>query len=95
MPSSGVLVEHECPRCHREVTLPFGELCDACRTELATRARRIARWVALGSTVLVALYVLWRVPAQPTLRLMGAVAIVVWYLLSRRVAYRVAREWLS
>ncbi len=94
MPSFGVLVEHECPRCHREVTLPFGALCDRCRAELDRRARRIARWVALGTTVLVALYVLWRVPPEPTPRLVSAIAIAVWYMLSRRVAFRVAREWL-
>lgn len=94
MPSFGDLIEHECPRCHREVTLPFGELCPACRNELDRRARGIARWVALGTTVAVAIYVILRVPAQPTPRLVGAMAVLIWYVLSRRIAFRVAREWL-
>lgn len=94
MPSFGDLIEHECPRCHREVTLPFGALCPTCREELDVRARRIARWVALVSTVVVAMYVIIRVPAQPTPRLVGAMAVLIWYVVSRRIAFRVAREGL-
>jgi len=34
MQYAGGLIEHECPRCHRAVELPFGALCRQCVAEL-------------------------------------------------------------
>ena len=94
-PFLGVLVEHECPRCQRPVELPLGQLCGVCRQEIERRASRIGRLVALASTVVVGIYVLVRMPAQPTARMVGAVSIAVWYLLTYLVVKRVMREYLK
>jgi len=55
--------------------------------------------VAIVTTLLLAGYVmltLRSVPAtwQASARIVGAVAVVVWYLLTYRIAKRVALEWL-
>jgi hypothetical protein len=86
------LLEHECPRCHREVELPFGELCRPCRAELERRTSRIARRVALISTALLALYIFIRIPRERTATLVAAAAAAAWYLLSYQVARKIARE---
>lgn len=93
-PSFGGLVEHECPRCQRAVELPLGELCAGCRRELDRRARAIGRIISLASTVGLGAYVLLAVPPERTARLVGAAAVALWYLLTYRVVYRVAREFL-
>jgi hypothetical protein len=41
-----------------------------------------------------AAYVAWRVPRDPTARFYGAIAIVVTYIIVRRIASRVAMEFL-
>ena len=92
-PSFGGLRERECPRCHREVDLPLGELCAACEREIRWRAGRVARWVSLFTTAAFAVYVMAVLPQLQTARLVGAAATVVWFLVSRRVAERIAREW--
>lgn len=93
-PSFGGLVEHECPRCGREVELPFGARCRACVREVDARARRLARRVALVTTALLGAYILWRMPPDPTARLVGAVAVVAWYILTRLIVTRTLREFL-
>ncbi len=94
-PFLGVLVEHECPRCQREVELPLGELCPACRQEIERRAHRIGRLVALVSTIGVGIYVLLKMPAEPTSRMVGAASIAIWYLLTYLVVKRILREYLK
>jgi hypothetical protein len=89
------LVEHECPRCQRPVELPLGELCGACRRQIERRASRIGRLAALVSTVVVGIYVLVRMPAEPTPRMVGAASIAIWYLLTYFVVKRVMREYLK
>lgn len=93
-PLLGGLREHECPRCHREVDLPLGEICLQCRREIEGRARRSARLVAAVTTLAVALYVLLRMPPDPTARLVGGMGIAIWYLLTNLVMRRVLRELL-
>lgn len=93
-PLVGGLTEHECPRCHRPVELPLGALCRDCRSEIEARAARVARWVGGVSTVLLVLYVLPRLPADSRGRLVVAVGVAVWYLLSNLVVRRAARELL-
>ncbi len=90
----GVLVEHECPRCHEEVELPLGALCARCRREIDRRAARLARLIAAATTLGVAVYVLLRVPPDRTARLVGAMGIAVWYVLTNLVMRRVLREFL-
>ncbi len=92
-PLGGVLVEHECPRCHREVELPLGQLCDTCAGAIERRARKVARIVAAISTVAFAVYVFVPFPADQRARLVGTAGIVVWYVLSNLVVRRVLRQW--
>jgi len=96
LPLSGGLIEHECPRCHQRVDpLPLGALCAACTREITVRARRWARWVALGSTALLAFYIWWRKPAGPNAQLVLIVSAAVWYFMTYRVTERIAREFVA
>jgi hypothetical protein len=92
-PSFGGLREHECPRCHRSVELPLGELCDACHREVQQRAARVARWVSLLTTLAFGVYVMFVLPPLQTPRLVGGAATAAWFLLTRRIVQRVAAEW--
>lgn len=92
-PSFGALRERECPRCHRAVDLPLGELCDACRREIAFRAARVARWVSLVTTLAFGAYVMVILPPLQVPRLVGGAATVTWFLVMRRLVQRVATEW--
>jgi len=94
-PSFGGWRERECPRCHREVDLPLGTLCVACRREIDARARRVARWVSLGTTALFGAYAMAVLPTEPAARLIGAAATVVWFIVVRRVAFQMARTWFE
>lgn len=93
-PSFGGLLEHECPRCGREVELPFGALCHACVQEIDARARRLGRRVALVTTAALGAWILWRMPPDPTARLVGAAAVLAWYILTRTIVTRTARQFL-
>ena len=94
-PLSGILIEHECPRCGREVELPFGEICAHCTRDIEVRARKIGRLVALSTTIALAIYILLRMPADPTARVVGGTSILAWYVLTGLVARRVLREVLK
>ncbi|MGH7700407.1 MAG: hypothetical protein ACREMJ_07830 [Gemmatimonadales bacterium] len=59
------------------------------------RAARIARWVAIGTTLLLAVYIIRTVPPDRTARLVGAVAVAIWYVLTSLIVRRVATEWLK
>ncbi len=93
-PFYGVLTDHECPRCRQPVELPLGEICAQCRGEIAQRATRIARLVALVSTVAVAVYVILRMRRDPSARIVGAVSIAVWYVLTNLVVRRALTQLL-
>ncbi len=94
-PFYGVLVERACPRCDRPVKLPIGQICSTCRVEIDRRAGRMARRVAAVTTVGMALYVYVRVPDDRTARLVGIMAVVIWYVLSNLVVKRALRELLK
>ena len=51
--------------------------------------------VAMASTVAVAIYVVLRMPRDPTARLVGGVSIGLWYILTYLVVKRVLREYLK
>ncbi len=87
------LIEHECPRCHQEIELPFGQLCDECRAEIMSRAKKAARIVAPLSTLAIALYILIPIPADERVRAVGLVGTVIWYILSYMVVRRVMQNW--
>ena len=46
------------------------------------------------STAAVGLYVMWRVPPDPTARAVSGASVAVWYLLTYMIAKRIAREAL-
>ena len=86
------MVEHECPRCHRAVELPFGMLCRACRDEIDRKAARWGTIVALASTVALAVYISLRMPDDPMARRVGIMSVVVWFVISNIVVRRAVRE---
>jgi hypothetical protein len=62
------------------------------------RASRVARWWALGSTVLVGVYLAVMMRPVPPVwqtsgRTIAALTIVIWYYLTYRIVKRVALEW--
>lgn len=94
-PSFGGLRERECPRCHAEVTLPLGAICGECRRDVTRRAARVARWVSLVTTLGFGAYVMLRMPQEQTARLVGGMAVVMWYVVSRLITLRIARVWFA
>ena len=67
-------------------------------TPAELRARRVARWLAFGTTLLVVVYlavVLRPLPPpwRATGRTLAAMTIVIWYYLTYRIVKRVALEW--
>lgn len=94
-PFAGLLVEHECPRCGSEVELPLGEICGSCWSEIERRAGKLARLVAISTTLGLAAYVYLRMPPDATSRLVGLSAIVAWYIITGLVTKRIVREVLK
>jgi hypothetical protein len=95
MLSRGGLPEVPCARCERRVPgLAWGEFCAQCRAERMTRSSRLGNRIALGATLLMATYVGWRLPVDATARFYGAVAVVATYIIVRRIASRIAMEFL-
>lgn len=75
--------------------LAVGDRCADCTRLLARRVGRISRWVAMGTTLPLAVYVAVTLPADRPARLVGAAAVVIWYVLTSLIARRVAWEWLK
>jgi hypothetical protein len=95
MRSLSGLPEVPCAKCGKRVPgLAWAELCPECRWEREARARRVSRRVALAATALMGLYVVFRVPATSTLRLYAIIAVIATYIIVRRIASRVAMEFL-
>jgi len=76
------------------VELPFGALCPSCRAQIERRAGRLAHLVAGVTTAALAVYAMIRMPDDPRVRLMVALAVAVWYVLVRLTVQRAARELL-
>ena len=87
---------HPCAKCREHVTgIAIGGLCANCSRLLQRRATRIARLVAIGTTLPLAVYVAWSLPVERTARLVGAGSVLVWYVFTFIIAKRVALEWLK
>jgi hypothetical protein len=90
------LPEVPCAKCGRRISgLPWGELCPDCLAERKGRASRLAGRISLAATVLMAGYVALYVPADPMARLYSAIAVLATYIIVRRIAIRVAMEYLK
>ncbi len=87
--------EVPCARCGTFTKgLQFGDLCADCHRLRAARASRLARRISLAVTALSAAYVALRLPPTPTARLWAAAGVVLLYLVSRRLARKVAMQLL-
>ena len=95
MPLLSGLPEVPCAKCQRRIRgLGWGELCPDCLAERKRRASRLAHRISLAATVLMAVYVAFRLPGDLSSRLYGAVAVLATYIIVRRVASRAAMEFL-
>lgn len=96
MLSRGGLPEVPCVGCERRfVGLAWGDYCPQCHAERSRRASRIANRISLAATVLMGLYVAFRMPQDPMARVYGAVAVLATYIIVRRIASRVAMETMK
>jgi hypothetical protein len=96
MLSRGGLPEVPCASCGRRVIgLPWGDICPQCYRERSRRASRIANRISLAATLLMGLYVAFRMPPDPMARIYGAVAVLATYIIVRRIASRVAMETMK
>ena len=75
--------------------IAIGGLCPTCARLLERRAVRVGRLAAMGTTLPLALYVAWSLPAERTARLVGAASVLLWYGLTFLIAKRVALEWFK
>ena len=73
--------------------IAIGGLCPKCARVAERRAARVGRIVAMGTTLPLAAYVAWTLPADRTARLVVAASVVLWYTLTFLIAKRVALEW--
>ena len=93
---SGLGPSHPCAKCGTDTPgIAIGGLCANCTRLLARRATKIARLVAIGTTLPLAVYVAWALPVERTARLVGAASVLLWYVLTFLIAKRVAWEWLK
>jgi len=93
---AGLGPSHPCAKCGEFVAgIAIGGLCANCQRLLERRAARIARLVAIGTTLALAVYVAWSLPVDRTARLVGAGSMLLWYALTFVIARRVALEWMK
>jgi hypothetical protein len=92
MPSLAGLPEAPCARCGKRARIAWGELCPICQGEREGRAIRISRWVALAVAFLVGFYAVLRIP--PEHKWYAAIVVAGVYLITRRIATRLAVEFL-
>ncbi len=93
---SGSGPSHPCAKCGADTAgIAIGGLCASCTRQLARRAGKIARLVAMGTTVPLAVYVAVSLPVERTARLVGAASVLLWYVLTFLIAKRVTLEWLK
>ena len=86
--------KHPCAKCGEFVAgIAIGGLCASCTRAVERRAARIGRFVAIGTTLPLAVYVAWALPAERTARLVGAASVLLWYVLTFLIGKRIALEW--
>jgi hypothetical protein len=87
---------HPCAKCGADTAgIAIGDLCANCLRLLTRRAARIARLVAIGTTIPLAVYVAMALPVERTARIVGAVCVLLWYVLTFLIARRVTLEILK
>ena len=93
MPSLAGLPDVPCARCGKRGRIEWGELCPICQGERMERASKVSRWVAIGAAVLVGIYAMLQI-ARPEQRWYAAIATLAIYVITRRLATRLALEFL-
>ncbi len=87
--------EVPCAACGEHIPgLAWGELCADCLRARKRRANRVSSLISLAGTALTAAYVSFRLPAVPNARIYSVVLVVAVYVILRRIATRVAMEFL-
>lgn len=92
MPSLGGFPEVPCARCGKRARIQWGELCPICQGEREERAVKLSRWIALAAAFLVGVYTVIQIPVLH--KWYAAVAVAGVYLITRRLATRLAIEFL-
>jgi hypothetical protein len=88
--------KHPCARCGEFVAgIAIGGLCPSCARLAEHKAARVGRLVAIGTTLPLAAYVAWTLPAERTARLVGAASALLWYVLTFLIGKRIALEWMK
>lgn len=96
MPLHGVSLDVPCVRCgRRNPANRWGELCVLCRGEVEERGKKLARRVAPVAAILCAAWVYLAVPPNTLPRFYGGVAVLVTWLVTRRIVTRVAADWYA
>ena len=86
---------HPCAQCGEFVPgIAIGGLCPSCTRRVERKASRIGRLAAIATTLPLALYVTWSLPADRTARLVGAASVLLWYVLTFQIVKRIALEWI-
>jgi hypothetical protein len=80
--------------------IALGAWCAQCTRQVATRASRIGHLAAAVTTLLLVGYLILRLRAvapvwRPSARSGAVASVVVWYLLTYRIAKRIALQWQS
>ena len=87
---------HPCAKCGTDTPgIAIGGLCASCLRDLSRRATKIARLVAIGTTIPLAVYVAVSLPVDRTARIVGAASALLWYGLTLVIAKRVTMEILK
>jgi len=93
---SGLGPSHPCAKCGTDTPgIAIGGLCASCLRDLSRRATKIARLVAIGTTIPLAVYVAVSLPVDRTARVVGAASALLWYGLTFVIAKRVTMEILK
>ncbi len=92
MPSLGGFPDVPCARCGKRAQVQWGELCPICQGEREVRAVKASRWAALAVAFVVGIYAVLGIP--PEYKWYAAVAVAGTYLITRRIATRLAMEFL-
>lgn len=95
MLSSSGWAEVPCAKCGTRVAgLEWNAFCSECQRERKRRANRLSMIISLSATALTAAYVSFRLPASQMSRMYAIVLLVATYIIIRRIATRVAMEFL-
>jgi hypothetical protein len=90
------LPEVPCAKCGRRIRgLSWGSLCPDCRAERQRRASRVGRRISLAAALLMAAYVVLRMPPDSMARLYAGIAVLATYIIVRLIATRGAMEYLK